>query len=134
MSVVRAHGVGVDGVQFSAPRHEATFQKFQVLIAPFGRENGDFFFHFFFQPSQEFKFRIPIPANLFPREAAVRNPFAHEIYIGLIGGGIKKRSFLPFLFTVHPLLGMDNKAAFNIHSCYVACYVTCYVTNNSQKI
>jgi len=25
MSVVRAHGVGVDGVQFPAPRHERTF-------------------------------------------------------------------------------------------------------------
>ncbi len=81
MSVVRAHGVGVDGVQFSAPRHERTFQKFQILFAPFRRELRGFFPQFFFKFKQEFKFFLPIPANLPPQEAAVRNPFAYEIFL-----------------------------------------------------
>jgi len=40
MSVVRAHGVGVDGVQFSAPRQDKTFHFFIKIFTPAKRAIG----------------------------------------------------------------------------------------------
>ena len=83
-------------------RQDETFINFSIFFTPAKRAIGISNLIFFFQPSQEFKFFIPIPANLSPQEAAVRNPFATGINICPICGGIKKRSFLPFLFTAPP--------------------------------
>jgi hypothetical protein len=50
------------------------------LFAPFRRELSDFFPQFFFKFRNFLEFFIPIPTNLPPQEAAVRNPFAYEIF------------------------------------------------------